>query len=71
MTKKQEGQKKCQPSPHPGLRSLYLIDGHRVDVNKCKEEWEKNSVSRCAKLIETYPKRLTAVIAAKGGATKY
>uniref|UniRef100_A0A8C7WL10 protein-tyrosine-phosphatase n=1 Tax=Oncorhynchus mykiss TaxID=8022 RepID=A0A8C7WL10_ONCMY len=28
------------------------------------------SVSRCAKLIETYPKRLTAVIAAKGGATK-
>lgn len=37
----------------------------------CKEEWAKISVSRCAKLIETYPKRLTAVIAAKGGATKY
>uniref|UniRef100_A0AAZ3SSZ4 Tc1-like transposase DDE domain-containing protein n=1 Tax=Oncorhynchus tshawytscha TaxID=74940 RepID=A0AAZ3SSZ4_ONCTS len=37
----------------------------------CKEEWEKISVSRCAKLIETYPKRLTAVIAAKDGATKY
>uniref|UniRef100_A0AAZ3R0B4 Uncharacterized protein n=1 Tax=Oncorhynchus tshawytscha TaxID=74940 RepID=A0AAZ3R0B4_ONCTS len=33
----------------------------------CKEEWEKISVSRCAKLIETYPKRLTAVIAAKSG----
>jgi hypothetical protein len=28
-------------------------------------------VSRCAKLIKTYPKRLTAVIAAKGGSTKY
>ncbi|CDQ93683.1 unnamed protein product [Oncorhynchus mykiss] len=37
----------------------------------CKEEWEKISVSRCAKLIEAYPKRLTAVIAAKGGAAKY
>ncbi|KAM7399855.1 hypothetical protein PAMP_019153 [Pampus punctatissimus] len=37
----------------------------------CKEEWAKISVSRCAKLIETYPKRLAAVIAAKGGATKY
>ncbi|KAI4898647.1 hypothetical protein NFI96_026008 [Prochilodus magdalenae] len=35
----------------------------------CKEEWAKISVSRCAKLMETYPKRL--VIAAKGGATKY
>lgn len=37
----------------------------------CKEEWGKLSVSRCAKLVETYPKRLAAVIAAKGGSTKY
>ncbi len=37
----------------------------------CKEEWAKISVSRCAKLIETYPNRLAAVIAAKGGSTKY
>uniref|UniRef100_W5NN98 Tc1-like transposase DDE domain-containing protein n=1 Tax=Lepisosteus oculatus TaxID=7918 RepID=W5NN98_LEPOC len=37
----------------------------------CKEEWARISVSRCAKLIETYPKRLAAVIAAKGGSTKY
>uniref|UniRef100_A0A674NE28 Tc1-like transposase DDE domain-containing protein n=1 Tax=Takifugu rubripes TaxID=31033 RepID=A0A674NE28_TAKRU len=37
----------------------------------CKEEWARISVSRCAKLIETYPKRLAAVIGAKGGATKY
>uniref|UniRef100_A0A8C7RFJ4 Tc1-like transposase DDE domain-containing protein n=1 Tax=Oncorhynchus mykiss TaxID=8022 RepID=A0A8C7RFJ4_ONCMY len=50
---------KCSPS---NLTELELF---------CKEEWEKSSVSRCAKLIETYPKRLTAVIAAKGGATKY
>uniref|UniRef100_A0AAR2JGB1 Tc1-like transposase DDE domain-containing protein n=1 Tax=Pygocentrus nattereri TaxID=42514 RepID=A0AAR2JGB1_PYGNA len=37
----------------------------------CKEEWARISVTRCAKLVETYPKRLAAVIAAKGGSTKY
>ena len=31
----------------------------------CKEECEKISKSRCAKLIQTYPRRLKAVIAAK------
>uniref|UniRef100_A0A803JWW4 Transposase Tc1-like domain-containing protein n=1 Tax=Xenopus tropicalis TaxID=8364 RepID=A0A803JWW4_XENTR len=36
----------------------------------CKEEWARISVSRCAKLVETYP-RLAAGIAAKGGSTKY
>ncbi|CAJ0954497.1 unnamed protein product [Ranitomeya imitator] len=33
-----------------------------------KEEWARISVSRCAKLIETYPKRLAAVIAEVQGA---
>ena len=37
----------------------------------CLEEWEKIPVDRCAKLIQTYPKKLAAVIAAKGGSTKY
>ena len=32
----------------------------------CKEEWEKFSKSRCAKLMQTYPRRLKAVIMAKG-----
>ncbi|MGH0128008.1 UNVERIFIED_CONTAM: hypothetical protein FKN15_062415 [Acipenser sinensis] len=32
---------------------------------------QKIAGSRCAKLVETYPKRLTAVIAAKGASTKY
>ena len=32
----------------------------------CLNEWAKIPVARCAKLIETYPKRLAAVIAAKG-----
>ncbi|CAJ0940693.1 unnamed protein product [Ranitomeya imitator] len=36
-----------------------------------KEEWARISVSRCTKQLETYPKRLAAVIAAKGDATKY
>jgi transposase len=35
------------------------------------EEPSKIPVARCAKLIETYPKKLAAVIAAKGGSTKY
>ena len=37
----------------------------------CLEEWTKIPVARCAKLIETHPKRLAAVTAAKGGSTKY
>ena len=37
----------------------------------CLEEWAKIPVARGAKLIETYPKRLAAVIAEKGGSTKY
>ena len=37
----------------------------------CKKEWANISVSICALLVETYPKRLAAVIAAKGGSTKY
>ena len=40
-------------------------------VQFCFDEWEKISVARCAKLIETYPKGLAAVIAAKGGSTNY
>ena len=37
----------------------------------CLDEKAKFPVARCAKLIETYSKRLAAVIAAKGGSTKY
>ena len=35
------------------------------------EDWAKIPVARYAKRIETYPKRLASVIAAKGGSTKY
>ena len=37
----------------------------------CKEEWGKLPLSRCKKLVEGYQKRLKAVLAAKGQATKY
>jgi hypothetical protein len=37
----------------------------------CREEWEKLPKYRCAKLVESYQRRLEAVIAAKGASTKY
>ena len=37
----------------------------------CREEWEKLPKYRCAKLVESYPRSLKAVIAAKGASTKY
>ena len=37
----------------------------------CREEWKKVPKYRCAKLVASYPRRLKAVIAAKGASTKY
>jgi hypothetical protein len=37
----------------------------------CREEWKKLPKYRCAKLLALYPRRLEAVIAAKGASTKY
>ena len=36
-----------------------------------REEWEKLPKYRCAKLVESHPRRLETVIAAKGASTKY
>ena len=36
-----------------------------------QEEWVKSAPSCCARLVDTYPKRLRAVIAAKGACTRY
>ena len=36
----------------------------------CREEWEK-LIYRCTKLVAAYPRRLEAVITAKGASTKY
>lgn len=35
-----------------------------------KEEWNKDPVSRCEALIETYPCSLSAMTEAKGSSTK-
>ena len=37
----------------------------------CREEWEKLPKYRCAKLVVSYPRRLEAVVTAKGASTKY
>ena len=37
----------------------------------CREEWEKLSKNRCAKLVASYPRGIESVIAAKGASTKY
>jgi hypothetical protein len=37
----------------------------------CREEWEKLPNYRCAKLVASDPRRLQAVITAKGSSTKY
>ena len=36
-----------------------------------EKEWEKLPKYRCAKLIASYPRRLEAIIAAKGASIKY
>jgi hypothetical protein len=36
-----------------------------------REEWEKLPKYRCAKLVASHPRRLEAVIVAKGVSTKY
>uniref|UniRef100_A0AAY5K1G9 Tc1-like transposase DDE domain-containing protein n=1 Tax=Esox lucius TaxID=8010 RepID=A0AAY5K1G9_ESOLU len=37
----------------------------------CKEEWANIATSRCAMPIDSYPKRMSAVIKSKGVSTKY
>ena len=37
----------------------------------CKEDWETLTKHRGVKLVESYPRRLKALIAAKGASTKY
>ena len=50
------------PSPPKGVWELW----ERVEV-----EWPKIEAEGCQKLIESMPRRLNAVIKAKGGHTKY
>ncbi|KAG2469321.1 TC1A transposase, partial [Polypterus senegalus] len=72
------------PSQSPDLnlteyhwRDLKMVVHRRFPSNLmelercCKEEWAKLAKDRCAKLVESYSKRLEAVIATKGASTKY
>ena len=71
------------PSQSPDLNPIehlwgYLKAVHRrfphnlTDLERfCKEEWANIAKSRCAMLIHSYPKRLSAVIKSKGASTKH
>ena len=38
---------------------------------RMEDEWNKINKEKCIKLIESMPRRIEAVIKAKGGPTKY
>ena len=50
-------------------KSRWFLD--RKFVPDLQEKWDKRPSSRSAKLEETHPPGLVAVIAAKGASTKY
>ena len=73
-----------QPSESPDLNQIehlwralkIAVEGcspsNLTELEKiCREEWEKLPKYWCAKLVSSYPRRLEAVIAAKGASTKY
>lgn len=63
------------------IENLWSIIKEKVTVYKVKskeelklkifEEWEKIPNELCKKLVDSMPKRVRAVIKARGGATKY
>ncbi|MBN3293577.1 TCB1 transposase, partial [Polypterus senegalus] len=66
------------PSQSPDLNPIGMLwkdlrKTTNISVLKlfCPEEWAKIPPSRCAGMIQSYRKRLVAVIAAKGGHTRY
>lgn len=72
------------PSQSPDLNPIEMLwhdlkkavharkPSNLVDLKQfCAEEWAKIPSQRCERLISSYRKRLTAVIAAKGGSTSY
>jgi hypothetical protein len=53
---------KKYPTPPKGVHELW---------GRVVEEWNKISPETCQNLIESMPRRMQAVIRAKGGHTKY
>ena len=78
-------QAQCTLTQSPGVRCFLQHIGAAVKIavqrrsvsnlteleRICREEWEKLSKYRCAKLVASHPRRLRAVITAKGASTKY
>ena len=55
-----------------GLASYERAPGGILELwERVQDEWEKIDIEICQKLIESLPKRVEAVIKAKGGYTKY
>lgn len=52
-------------------RTVHCHSPQNLTEQFCKEEWANNPQCRCAKQIQTYPKRLIAAIKAKDGSMKY
>ena len=60
------------PSQSPDLNPIEHLWRDLTELERiCREEWEKLPKYRCAKLVVSYPRRLEAVVAAKGASTKY
>jgi transposase len=63
------------------IENLWSILKRKLSIYRCKskeefkakilDEWEKIPANVCKDLVDSMPKRLRAVIKAKGGATKY
>ena len=62
------------PSQNPDMKIAVqrLSPSNLTELERVySEEWEKIHKYRCAKLVAPCPRRLEAVIAAKGASTKY
>lgn len=82
-TLRRNGLKSCSARKVPLLKKAHVkarlkyANDHLKDVRSdwekviCKEEWAKISPDMCANLVVKYNKRLSAVLANKGCATKY
>ena len=83
---KQDFRTMVWPAQSPNLNPIEHLWGylkrrlaeHEIPPNRVHElwdrieaEWEKIAVEECQKLIESMPRRVQAVLKAKGGYTKY
>ena len=65
-----------KPIQHPSRDLKIAVQRHSpsnlTELERiCREVWKKLPQYRCRKLVDSYPKILKAVLAAKGASTKY